>query len=73
MLDFWIFDELQDMISWISEDSFKIWSRVVVDRMADSFVAAEFDVFYVVHVRKRAGGSFSARTPAFFEDEVIYL
>ena len=61
------------MISWISEDSFKVWGRIRVDRMADSFIAAEFDVFDVVHVRKRAGCSFSARTPAFFEDEVVYL
>jgi len=40
------------MISWISKDSFKVWSWIFVDRMADSFIASKFDVFNVVHVRK---------------------
>ena len=61
------------MISWISKYSFKVWSWVFVNSVTYSFIAAEFDVFNVVHVRKRAGCALSASAPAFFEDEVIYL
>ena len=61
------------MISWVSEDALEIRSGVVMNSVADSFIASEFYIFDVVHVCQGAWCALSAHAPAFFKDEVVYL